>query len=359
MTPNIRDALAWSNSHHSDLIQQWRVQHTVGFLSEYNAITKLEGERVSRLLERTANLSAHSFLRVFKAPETFWRTLRCAKNDRRGYLRFLENSIEVERCLAGNQYRLPRSTWSALGDARVSDSHVWTGTSHICSRSRDFNIIIDGCSPYARRPFINRRTSEITIGPAGKPTAFQQSLVFDKISESLDAIDAISEGVSDFVYQNISAIVPYHDISNPRHFTSASTNRFIGQMMLVNPHLQSASIPFIVNALVHESVHSYLYAIELRHALLTERAPQSVFLASPWTGTLLTLHSYIHACFVWHALRSFWELDSAQSFFGNTSDFYATTARAGFVSNEFKKRLTPYKKALNASTMEEIMSLSI
>lgn len=357
MIPKIIHTLTWAAPHHSDLIQQWRLQRTVGFLKEYDARSQLEEEQISKLLDRIGDLPAQSFLRVFKAPETFWRTLRCAKNGGGSYLKFLETAIEVERCIAGQQYKISGSAWSALGDAKVSGSNVWRGASHNQAKSGGLSIILDGSSPYARRPFINRRLSEINIGKASRFSTCQQLLNHKKVSEALDAINTICDRVSDFVYQNINTIVSYHDVSNSRHFSSASTNRFIGQMLLVNPSLEGASISYLANAIVHESVHSYLYAIELQQPLIRKQKPPSRLIVSPWTGSPLSLHSYVHACFVWQALRNFWELDGARAFFGHNCEAYAAAARVGFMNNEFNRRLIPYVDILEESALKEITDL--
>ena len=61
-------------------------------------------------------------------------------------------------------------------------------------------------------------------------------------------------------------------------------------------------------ALVHESIHSYLYMHEPRPlwGLNPDVTEEPGVVQSPWTGRELPLSTFLHACFVWYGILFFW-----------------------------------------------------
>jgi hypothetical protein len=92
-------------------------------------------------------------------------------------------------------------------------------------------------------------------------------------------------------------------------FGSYSTNQFIGRTVLFNPHL--GGVADLANALVHEAIHDLLYMLEIQHPFVRSRAIEKFQVVSPWTGTSLAIHAYLHACLVWFGLWEFWRQTTA------------------------------------------------
>jgi hypothetical protein len=73
-------------------------------------------------------------------------------------------------------------------------------------------------------------------------------------------------------------------------------------------------LEWLINALLHESIHSYLYKIERTSPFnVLKRCHLPVKIVSAWTGNELFLPSFIHACFVWFGLSNCWlNIDSTE-----------------------------------------------
>ena len=137
-------------------------------------------------------------------------------------------------------------------------------------------------------------------------------LIRDRIEESVCQIESMSMLVNSILDRviRVIALVKPRAVCDPGSF---STGPLIGKMFLANLHSNDSKgwrVGNIVDALVHETIHSLIYMIELFAPLCTDqRKALSHFGVSPWSGRTLDLHSLLHACFVWFGLWNFWNLD--------------------------------------------------
>lgn len=94
-----------------------------------------------------------------------------------------------------------------------------------------------------------------------------------------------------------------------RIFFSGSDNDHVGRSILSNADLVSKEV--IIESLVHESIHSILYMIDRLnqwqpdYKLHTSKPGRNV--ESVWSGNMITIHSFLQACFVWYGLFEFWK----------------------------------------------------
>jgi len=87
---------------------------------------------------------------------------------------------------------------------------------------------------------------------------------------------------------------------------SSSSNRaWVGYCTLTNIHMPADRLEVCIEALVHESVHQFLYRLELDDGNFCDLAETRRF-RSPWSGNRIPLHSLIHASFVWFGLSTLW-----------------------------------------------------
>jgi hypothetical protein len=64
---------------------------------------------------------------------------------------------------------------------------------------------------------------------------------------------------------------------------------------------------FLAESLVHEAVHSCCFALQRQGRWFSDmRLAISTVEHSPWTGDVLIVRNYVHACFVWFALYHFY-----------------------------------------------------
>jgi hypothetical protein len=87
--------------------------------------------------------------------------------------------------------------------------------------------------------------------------------------------------------------------------SSASNRAHVGGCVLTNIHAPADSVLTCAEALVHESIHQYLYRTELADGNFCDLREAPTF-RSPWTGNRIPLHSLVHACFVWYGLLTLW-----------------------------------------------------
>jgi len=150
---------------------------------------------------------------------------------------------------------------------------------------------------------------EIRIETPVAMAAAGRAIAIGKIDRALTALAATCPPAYHLVTTMTRVIMPRQDSVHPDFYTSASIRTTIGRTVLNNPHNATVTIPQLMSSLVHEAIHAYLYIEERSQPLVTdwERAYDATA-ASPWTGTTLSLPTYLHACFVWHGLRALWRL---------------------------------------------------
>ena len=87
--------------------------------------------------------------------------------------------------------------------------------------------------------------------------------------------------------------------------SSASNRAVVGSCVLANIHAPADSVLMCTEALVHETIHQYLYKTELADGNFCDLTEVPTY-RSPWTGNRIPLHSFVHACFVWYGLLTLW-----------------------------------------------------
>jgi hypothetical protein len=128
------------------------------------------------------------------------------------------------------------------------------------------------------------------------------------VGDALEALRPMRPVAFDFVTGLTVRLAVRAEEAQPGRFTSGSYGQYPGLTLLTNPLAPTADIAALIDALVHEAIHSALFRYEAVHGPLTrESTPTEVALCSPWSGRPLGCNQYVHACFVWFGLRSLWE----------------------------------------------------
>jgi hypothetical protein len=110
---------------------------------------------------------------------------------------------------------------------------------------------------------------------------------------------------------------------------------------------------------VHESIHSFLYIIEEKYHFLADRsATGPIKVTSPWTGRVLDLHSFLHACHVWFGLWQFWgRAIHAGVFDESIARKYHDESRAGFDKPSLNEALDRASRFLSTWTRDRLFEL--
>lgn len=92
--------------------------------------------------------------------------------------------------------------------------------------------------------------------------------------------------------------------------TAAETDpRVIGEMRLHNPQLDSLRVIDLADALIHESLHSFLAMYELRYGSFVGFEQSALIRpVSPWSGNPIPYNAFTHAVFIYFALFTFYRL---------------------------------------------------
>lgn len=109
-----------------------------------------------------------------------------------------------------------------------------------------------------------------------------------------------------FVSIGTELLVIRGESSEPHRFSSSSFRGLAGLNMLINSF--SNSLPLIIDAIVHEAIHSLLYQLEPPYGdFFPDKSNSRNPIKSPWTGNIITLDNIAQASFVWYGLFHFWD----------------------------------------------------
>lgn len=97
------------------------------------------------------------------------------------------------------------------------------------------------------------------------------------------------------------------EAGRPGRFTSSSFAEFPGLILLTNPRASNVDAALLIDALVHEAIHSALFYDEaVRRPLVPRGRSAGTRIDSPWSGRALECDQYVQACFVWYGLSRLW-----------------------------------------------------
>jgi hypothetical protein len=331
MLERLRDILAWkdASSFHAGLIET----HQASLRDEYRERVALFlragiGARVARLTEE---LPVRSLDRIFAAPETAHKLL-C---EPRTHFSHFINSLIAEHRLLGSAVDSGEPVWTALFDYQL-----WP-PEHGVSRSRNVvalrlrnGIPIDLWSPQAEHAYFPPDGSSLPLSAEEAERARQ------RLEQAFDAIACISPTASDLIERYVKVVILRKGV-NGNLLTSCSYDHFTGKMGLLNLHSTAVTLHEIMNGLVHEAIHSFLYMLEEgRPFFASEEVSYGQKLQSPWSGRELPLHSFLHACYVWYGLWLFWKKAVEAGFEPLTeSRAMLNDARGGFFKPETHDRV--------------------
>lgn len=104
------------------------------------------------------------------------------------------------------------------------------------------------------------------------------------------------------------------ELSALSSLSSGTFHSLPGLVLICNAHLEKIMPIQIEEALIHEAIHCYLFILEANGPpLLINDNTWMQKIVSPWSGATIGVHSAIHAGFVWHGLRQYWNVRSKSS----------------------------------------------
>lgn len=356
-----------------------RLVHTLCALSSPDRQGGSEGDPevsgIARTMGALHSLPPKSFLRIVAAPETFYRLLRAGEDALHptDVADFLSRAVQAEKASLGEDIEFREGVWSALGDRYFPPGwHAGNRSWSLETRAVEWcperpyegpslrnGVPVDFASPYACRALHVDPRRGLQLGPTIPYAPAQIQSILGRLNGALEILEAMQTTVYTFVQRFVGLVQLRQDTRNEGFFTSASSNAFIGRTVLVNAHLEGIDTARLADALVHEAIHSLLYRIEQESPfVLAPTSVDRVRLVSPWTGGLLKLHAYLHACLVWYGLVFFWlQVRERQGLPASTVDHYLNLARRGFSGNAIEDGLRPVISEVRADVRELLRTL--
>lgn len=237
-------------------------------------------------------LSSPILWRVLTSPELGDRLHNLRQPER--LLDFLGDAIFVaenpDRCdqHSGELVRL-----AALGDVVISEKSWASRTPYLFG-----SIPLDGFSVYARSTLCPGLGDAMAFDPLEWNASVAN---FDAAGKFLSQTPNVAQFVRTFVRH----VILRKGDDHPGVKSSISMDRYIGRVVIVNPHQRNWTEHALADALVHEATHSLLYTLEDEGGG-PWCPPSNDRIGSPVTGSQLDPHSFIHATLVYYVLHSYW-----------------------------------------------------
>ncbi|MBA4143469.1 MAG: hypothetical protein H0X43_10820 [Nitrosospira sp.] len=214
-------------------------------------------------------------------------------------------------CLSG--VRAFPGVWTALGDYGWDEA----GRAIRAPTLRGTVIPVDFSSPFLSvNSCFDGGFTEAALNPRA-----DCARVVQKLNSAVALLEQVSLAVRDFVLSTTMSIAVY--IQPIPEVSSASSSELPGRIDLVNPGHKIVATYNLAGLILHEAMHGVMYYLESTHGAFVADDEHEL-LTSPWTGRKLSLHTFIHACFIWYGLFNFWKLSSRTS--SNASSLQETAA---------------------------------
>lgn len=303
------EVLTWSNPAVFEQVHDNYRQVVSDALGSLLAtIERLDPALGKQLLDELQEASDAALLRVVLAPQTIHRLLWEQPERLRDTADFFLRSLLAEKAKEGRPAELAEETWTALGDALVLPTgEVVAGPSIEGFIPLDFDSpqvrnVDDVCSELTRRAPLGMRHGP----PWHALTGDDRELVLHRLALAQGAIAATSTVVSAFSTMFIKVLVLQKD-DEESWYGAYATPGYCG-VVISNPQHQLVDVVRIAESIVHEAMHPLLDMLVYTRPWgiedpLYDDKPK---VASPWTGTSLSVSNFLQACFVWYGLLHFW-----------------------------------------------------
>jgi hypothetical protein len=291
----LKRTLSWQPTDLSAHVQSNFLRRVAGSL--VNPAFFASASSAQRLVRALSSLPDSSFFRIVAAPHTFNHVV-CAARGKLPLDRFVEESIRAEAHRAG-LVNGGAPCWSALGDFHWDGTKAW--------RAKEIGgLPIDDRSPLLNTRFEVGAHRSVKPEARGPMAPADVAVALRRMAAAWSIVEQGGAAVTQVVRTNVMVVQLRGDADLPEFSTSASCNVHIGRVVMLNAHLFAET--GWANALVHEAIHSLLYRVEQESPFLptVDPAGSGPIAISPWTGSTLHLHTYIHACLVWYGLVHFW-----------------------------------------------------
>lgn len=348
---DLPEMLAWQDPDHIEEIRRARDTH----VRTTNAAALRHGELIG--------LPDEAVRVILEAPRTQTCLALCPEEHHRSYL---AAATAAERARRDEPWTLPAST--RCSTCTLLTSHH-DGTTRLWSSGADASWDVRTHAATSQPRLAPGLVLDVG-GPAvtgvlpdipGAAAPLQPQEVTAVHHRADGALRLLAEGApvaARLVTALTRSVVCRKDRGGPGS-CGASSALAIGQTVVRNPQAPAVDEAWFGETLVHEAVHATLDVMRATHPMLLapERVAQAR-VASPWTGRLLDVDTYLQACWVWYALTWMWGMVAATA-----PDRGDTTARvrarghraaAGFWSGDVRDGLGEFASLVDPEVLQAL-----
>ncbi|NBB82613.1 MAG: hypothetical protein GVY28_04340 [Alphaproteobacteria bacterium] len=228
-------------------------------------------------------------------------------------------------------------SWLCRGDGRIgAGGGVEAAGAPICG------ITIDDASPAQFPHRAIGRNDLFTLDPADRARARTA------VDQALRRLGAARPEVLAAVTGFTEVVALRGEREHAAEFRSGTFDRYVGLVLLTNPHLPTVGAEAMVNALVHEAIHNLLFTVEVLYGrFVVPEDSSDLHVTSPWSGVRLGLASYVHAVLVWYGLYWLWRQMPEAAFDPVVTAGLLDRCRSGFDHAPVSDGLAAYRSILS------------
>jgi hypothetical protein len=327
------------------------------------SLTDFEDKELNYQISKLLKLPTRSFWRIVTSPDFYQRTIEACKGDLPNLIKFLNDSVLVEDFRYGHSdHSSTLGKWSANGDFYFpgpSQDDKWKINELYISPYLENRIPLDFISFHARREMPVEAFRPVQYGEANPFTEDEIIQTCLKVQNAFNKIKKSAPIAAEFILKYAKTIVLRKDMKNIDIFQSSSCNGYIGQIVLLNPHLHHVNEELIAESLVHESIHSLMWRAEILNHIIKDPMLSMETVVSPWSGFELHYYTILQAAFVWYGIANFWKLNLNAGHFDNEKvKFYLSRAKKGFIDRSFLNQVDKHKYNLNDGMYQAFIQLA-
>jgi len=299
----ISEALAWSSSENFTEVLTAFESRVLDALSDLTTAADAQGvgEALGRMVESASNAA---LMRVLLAPDVTARLLWRENSATGTVAQYLCDALTAEASREGLRPHIVNPIWTALGDLLALPSGEMTGSAAVAG-----TLPLDLDKPDEEWHGFQRYPED--AASAVPLEGEQRETVLQRMTTAYRAILQVGPVLGEFVAQFTKVVALRR--TDDAEATSFSSPNYIGRVNILNPQLLDEVL--LAEALVHETIHSFLFMQDQRPVWGLTESPSTVpsKVVSPWSGRELPLSAYVQACCVWFGLVNFWGLASTTS----------------------------------------------
>jgi hypothetical protein len=263
---------------------------------------------------------------VLRSPQFVAQIIRWRRDGAPVDRAFVSEAILAELVLEGHVSDLPAAIWSVRGDVKLVPED---GALRRCQTPwliADRVAIDDG----SLQTFPYDGESEKLLLPLGESDS---QAVRERLADCMTRLSAAVPAAAEFAQTFLTQVSLRFEPAAPTKINSSSFSQYIGLALLVNPHRPAVDVEKFADSIVHESIHSMLFMLEeVESPFLLDRLSAKITVKSPWSGNVINLQAYLHACLVWYGLYWFWRRASSTGVFSaERRQALQDKARSGFL----------------------------